>query len=108
MSPYLVNNSFSPFFGPQGSYTLGNLASYALDISTAKDVIAGVQFAQSNSIRLTIKNTEYEYPRRSAGAGSLGLWMRDLDNIDFFNYSSPFYTGPAVHIGGYVPMNGVN
>ncbi|CAD6447676.1 8f032bd2-a3c3-4e47-8cb5-2f797df00e18 [Sclerotinia trifoliorum] len=102
MSPYWMNNSCSPFFGPRGSCTLGNLASYALDISTAKDVIAGVQFAQSNNIRLTIKNTGHDYLGRSAGAGSLGLWMRNLDNIDFFNYSSPFYTGPAVHIGAGV------
>ncbi len=70
MSPYWMNNSCDPFFGPSGACTLGNLASYAINVASAQDVIAGVCFASSNNIRLTIKNTGHDYLGRSSGAGS--------------------------------------
>ncbi|TVY12592.1 FAD-linked oxidoreductase patO, partial [Lachnellula arida] len=102
MSPYWMNNSCSPFLGPNGSCMLGNLASYALDVNSAEDAIAGIRFAQDNNIRLTIKNTGHDFLGRSAGAGSLALWTHNLDEIAFVNYSSPLYTGPAVRIGAGV------
>lgn len=102
MSPYWMNNSCDPFFGPSGACTLGNLASYAIDVTGAQDVIAGVSFASSNNIRLTIKNTGHDYLGRSAGAGSLALWTHNLKNITFLNYSSAHYTGPAARLGAGV------
>ncbi|KAM3081037.1 hypothetical protein ACMFMF_002952 [Clarireedia jacksonii] len=81
---------------------LGNLASYAINISDARDVINGLEFAKKNNIRLTIKNTGHDYLGRSAGAGSLALWTHNLDEITFINYSSPLYTGPAYRIGAGV------
>ncbi|PQE22275.1 FAD binding domain-containing protein [Rutstroemia sp. NJR-2017a WRK4] len=105
MSPYWLNNSCSPFLGPNGSCTLGNLASYALNVSGPADVIAGLEFVRKNNMRLTIKNTGHDFLGRSTGAGSLGLWMHNLDEITFLDYSSPFYTGPSYRIGAGVGYN---
>ncbi|TGO43170.1 hypothetical protein BHYA_0003g01240 [Botrytis hyacinthi] len=52
---------------------LGNLASYALNISLASDVTTSLKFAREYSIRLTIKNTGHDFFGRSTGAGSLAL-----------------------------------
>lgn len=109
MSPYWQNNSCNPFLRAQNSKTqststctLGNLASYALNITSISDIITGLQFAQKNNIRLTIKNTGHDFLGRSTGAGSLALWTHNLKSISFLNYTSSFYTGPAVHIGAGV------
>ncbi|KAK6598450.1 FAD binding domain-containing protein [Botrytis cinerea] len=104
MSPYWLNNSCSPFLGSNTSSicALGNLASFALNVSSASDVIAALKFARESNIRLTIKNTGHDFLGRSTGAGSLALWMHNLKDINFLNYSSSLYTGPAVHIGAGV------
>lgn len=114
MAPYWQNNSCNPMVATNtGTNTnntdtyntciLGNLASYALNISHVGDVISGLKFARENNIRLTIKNTGHDFLGRSTGAGSLALWMHNLDDIDFFNYSNnALYTGPAVRIGAGV------
>ena len=97
-----MNNSCSPFTGPNGSCTLGNLASYAINVSDAATVAAGIQFAQEKNLRLSIKNTGHDYIGRSNGEGSLGLWTHNLKNISFLNYRSLGYTGPAVKLGAGV------
>lgn len=102
MSPYWMNNSCSPFSGPDGTCTLGNLAPYAINVSSAADAIAGIKFAQAHNIRLTIKNTGHDFLGRSAGEGSLALWTHNMKDITFLNYSSPSYKGPAARIGAGV------
>ncbi|KAK7935168.1 fad fmn-containing isoamyl alcohol oxidase protein [Apiospora marii] len=99
VSSFWQNNSCSPFFGPNGTCVLGQLASYAIDVENKDDAIAGIQFAEANNIRLTIKNTGHDYLGRSTGAASLALWTRNLKEMDFFHYSGPDYTGPAVRVG---------
>ncbi|KAK4214115.1 hypothetical protein QBC37DRAFT_421731 [Rhypophila decipiens] len=102
MSPYWQNNSCSPFLGPTGTCSLGNLASYAIKVTSAADVIAGIVFATAKNIRLTIKNTGHDFLGRSAGAGSLALWTHHLQEITFFRFSSTGYSGPAVRLGAGV------
>ena len=36
---------------------------------------------------------------KSTRAGSLSLWMHDVQSISFFDYSGPYYTSPAATIG---------
>ncbi|KAI0436305.1 hypothetical protein F4803DRAFT_239968 [Xylaria telfairii] len=102
MSLYWTNNSCSAFTSSSEVCSLGNIAPYALNISSATDVISGVQFAQEHNIRLTIKNTGHDFLGRSAGASSLALWMHNLKNITFLDYSSAAYSGPAVRVGAGV------
>lgn len=107
MSPYWQNNSCSPFLGSNGTCNLGNLASYAINVSDAASVAAGVRFAQKKNIKLTIKNTGHDFLGRSAGEGSLALWTRNLKDMSFFNYSSTHYTGPAARIGAGIQAHEV-
>ncbi|KAG6368282.1 hypothetical protein INS49_002486 [Diaporthe citri] len=51
-----------------GSCTLGNLASYAIDVRNADQVIAGVRFAKEKNIRLTIKSTGHDFCGNIASA----------------------------------------
>ncbi|APA08512.1 hypothetical protein SS1G_02212 [Sclerotinia sclerotiorum 1980 UF-70] len=102
MSPYWLNNSCSPFTSVNASCTLGNMASYAINVSSADDIIAGLKFATQNNIRVTIKNTGHDYMGRSNGEGSLALWTHNLKDISFLNYTSANYNGPAAKVGAGV------
>ncbi|KUI65223.1 6-hydroxy-D-nicotine oxidase [Cytospora mali] len=105
MSPYWLNDTCSPYLGPSGSCTEGNLAVYAIDVSEASDIIAGVQFAKEKNIRLVLKNTGHDYLGRSSGKGSLALWTHNLKGVSFFNYTSSFYTGPAAKVGAGIEVS---
>ncbi|KAJ2994638.1 hypothetical protein NUW58_g1502 [Xylaria curta] len=102
MSPLFLRDSCSPYTDPSAPCTLGNLASYAVNVSRAEDVKAAVKFVKEKNIRLTIKNTGHDYLGRSTGKGSLALWTHNLKEISFTNYTSPQYTGPAIKIGAGV------
>ncbi|KAH9844887.1 FAD-binding domain-containing protein [Teratosphaeria destructans] len=109
MSPYWLNNSCSPYTpyasaDGSGPCTLGNLAQYAIRVEHAADVVAGVSFAQRHNVRLTIKNTGHDAQGRSAGAGSLGLWMHNLKDITFPDYSSPRYQGRAARMAAGIQV----
>ncbi|OGM43517.1 hypothetical protein ABOM_008058 [Aspergillus bombycis] len=109
MSPYWLNNSCSPYApyasaDGAGTCTLGNLAPYAIRVTGADDVVAGINFARQHNLRLTIKNTGHDVQGRSAGAGSLGLWMHNLKDISFIDYSSPKYRGKAARIGAGIEV----
>lgn len=107
MARYWTNNSCNPFFGPNGTCSLGNLAVFAIRIEDAEDAVAGVNFAQDNNIRLTVKNTGHDYLGRSGGEGSLGLWTHGLKDITFQNYTSTNYTGPAAKLGAGVEFDDI-
>ncbi|GAW17838.1 hypothetical protein ANO14919_073050 [Xylariales sp. No.14919] len=96
------NSSCNPLFGPNGTCELGNLASYAINISSSEDAVAAVKFASQNNIRLTIKNTGHDYLGRSTGQGSLALWTHNLKDVSFINYTDGGYSGPAVRVGAGV------
>lgn len=98
-----MNRSCSPFDASSGSCTLGNLASFAINVQKASDVIAGVNFAQQNNIRLVVKNTGHDFLGRSTGEGALALWTHNLKDTTFIsNYRSSGYSGTAMRIGAGV------
>ncbi|KAM7211559.1 hypothetical protein V8F06_013056 [Rhypophila decipiens] len=103
--PYWDNNTCHPFV-PLGtdvsSCGIGNLAVYAINVSDAATVAAGMKFARQKNIRLVIKNTGHDFLGGSQGLGSLALWTHNLKDIKFLNYTSATYNGPAVKIGAGV------
>lgn len=103
--PYWDNNTCHPFV-PLGTDVsacgIGNLAVYAINVSDAATAAAGIKFARQKNIRLVIKNTGHDFLGGSQGAGSLALWTHNLKDIEFLNYSSTTYNGPAVKIGAGV------
>lgn len=103
MSPYWLNDTCSPYTAPDAACNQGNLAVYAINVSSAADVAAGLAFARAHNIRLTVKNTGHDYIGRSSGAGSLALWMHNLKDISFVaNYTSAAYSGPAARVAAGV------
>ncbi|ATY63301.1 FAD-type 2 [Cordyceps militaris] len=102
MSPFWANNSCTPFTGPAAPCLQGNYASYAINVSSAADVVAGLQFARQSNVRVQVKNTGHDYLGRSTGQGSLALWTHNLKTIRFLNYTSDRYTGPAAKLGAGV------
>ncbi|KAI0423731.1 hypothetical protein F5Y09DRAFT_336347 [Xylaria sp. FL1042] len=97
----LTSNTLSiGFFALSGSCTLGNLPSYAINVSSAEDVVAGVRFAEKNNIRLVIKNTGHDFLGRSSGEGALSLWTHNIKQTAFIpKYKGSTYRGPAMRIG---------
>ncbi|KAH7324398.1 putative isoamyl alcohol oxidase [Stachybotrys elegans] len=103
INPYFQNQSCNAFYGvPDTPCELGNLASYSINVTSAEDVIAGVQFAREKDIRLVVKNTGHDYSGRSTGKGALSLWTHNLQNYtiyDSYHSADSNYTGPAVKLG---------
>ncbi|KAI0973506.1 FAD binding domain protein [Xylaria arbuscula] len=89
----------NPFTDPASVCTVGNYVDYTINVSSAADVAAGLNFAQKNNIRIVIKNTGHDYLGKSTGRNGLGLWTHNLDSIHFLNYSSSAYNGPAMKMG---------
>jgi len=49
-----------PYPPIEKSCELGNYVSYSINVTGADDVVAGIEFAKANNIRLVIKNTGHE------------------------------------------------
>lgn len=107
MSPYWLNNTCPPFLGlsvdANSPCTLGNLASYAINVDGPETAIAGLRFAKEHNIRLSIKNTGHDYIGRSNGKGSLALWTHNLKQTTVIkNYNTSDYNGPVLKAGAGV------
>jgi FAD/FMN-containing dehydrogenase len=61
MQAYFANQSCDPFTTPWTPCRLGNYVSYAVNVTGAADVAAALHFAQTNNIRVVIRNTGHEY-----------------------------------------------
>ena len=55
--------------------------AYVIEAASTADVQAGVQFAKSTGVRLSIKGTGHDYPGRSHGPGSLEIWTHRLKGL---------------------------
>ncbi|KAL1872947.1 hypothetical protein Daus18300_004085 [Diaporthe australafricana] len=97
------NQSCDPFTPASEPCELGNYASYSINVTGVEDVLAGIQFAKENNIRLVIKNTGHDFMGKSTGKGSLSLWTHYLNESNIIpEYASSYYDGPAVKVGAGV------
>lgn len=60
MDPYWQNQSCDPFTARSSVCSLGNYVDFTVNVSSASDVVAGLQFAQKHNVRILIKNTGHE------------------------------------------------
>lgn len=60
VAPYFQNQSCDPFTPQSSACKVGTYPSYAIKVTKASDARAGMAFAQSNNVRLVIKNTGHE------------------------------------------------
>ena len=95
-----------------GTCALGRQPLYAVNATTEGDIVAAVQFAARNNIRVVIKETGHDILGRSEGGSSLLIWTRYLRNgIEYLDSYHPSctptcnataWTGAAIGInGGY-------
>ena len=61
MSPIFLNQSCDPYTPEAQPCLVGNYVVYSVNVTSAADVAAGLQFAQERNIRLVVKNTGHEY-----------------------------------------------
>ncbi|KAL3470777.1 FAD binding domain-containing protein [Aspergillus californicus] len=64
--------------------SLGRLAAYYVDVRQPTHISAALQFARKNNIRISIKNTGHDFYGRSSVPGSLAIWTKNLDTLDFY------------------------
>ncbi|PYH83210.1 FAD-binding domain-containing protein [Aspergillus uvarum CBS 121591] len=103
LSPWFQNQSCVPFTDQSTPCELGNYASYSINVTGPRDIVAGLSFAQSNNVRLTIKNTGHDENGKGTGKGALSLWTHNLKDKRFLPaYRSSYYNGPAVQLGAGV------
>ncbi|KAI0259514.1 hypothetical protein BC834DRAFT_1028892 [Gloeopeniophorella convolvens] len=72
----------------------GMVPLYAINATTAQHIQAGVQFAQANSLRVSIKSSGHDYLGRSTAKNSLLLWTAHFQDD----------LGPAVTVGSGVGL----
>ena len=102
MAPFFANRSCDPFQPRSAQCVLGTYVQYAVNVSTASDVAAGIKFAKTRNIRLVVRNTGHDYNGKSTGAGALGIWMAHLKGIEFKDWTDKHYTGKAIKMGAGV------
>ncbi|KAJ3531215.1 hypothetical protein NM208_g8974 [Fusarium decemcellulare] len=102
MAPWFANQSCDPFQPQSRSCELGNYVRYAVEATSANDIVNTINFARNNNIRFVIRNTGHDYNGRSTGAGALSVWTHRLKDIQFKDYNSNGYRGKAVKLGAGV------
>ncbi|KAL9003922.1 MAG: hypothetical protein Q9188_003238 [Gyalolechia gomerana] len=102
MAPFYANQSCDPFTPEEQPCTLGNYVDFAINVTEPSDIAKGLAFAKRHNVRLVVRNTGHDYYGKSTGAGALAIWTHFLKNLEFINYTSPYYTGKAVKMGAGV------
>ncbi|KAL5041764.1 hypothetical protein BDW71DRAFT_201098 [Aspergillus fruticulosus] len=62
----------------RGECSLGPSPVYTINATEPDELAAGISFARANNVRLVIRNTGHDLLGKSAGYGSLQIWMRYL------------------------------
>lgn len=102
MQAYFANQTCDPFSDRSIPCTLGNYVSYSVKATEAWDVIAALEFAKAENIRVLARNTGHDFLGRSTGAGALAIWTQGLKNITFGQWSDKYYSGPSATVGAGV------
>ncbi|KAJ5506052.1 FAD linked oxidase N-terminal [Penicillium expansum] len=108
MSAAVANETCDAFTPRSKPCTLGAMVRYAVNASSPDDFVQTIRFSQERNIRLVIRNTGHDYAGKSTGAGALSIWTHSLKEIDFLNYTSAHYTGPAVRMTAGIQGTDIN
>ena len=92
-------NIRNPFFlgdQPGGTQVSGWLdawtpapSAYAINARSTGDVVAGVNFARDNRLRLVVKGTGHSYQGTSNAPDSLLIWTRAMNQVTLHDGSRP-------------------
>ncbi|KAI1819121.1 FAD/FMN-containing isoamyl alcohol oxidase MreA [Xylaria intraflava] len=96
------NNSCNPWLDADVPCTIGYQVAYAINVTTAGDIAAGIKFAKDNNIRLVVRNTGHDYLGRSTGAHGLAIWTHYFNSMKQITYKGTGYNGTALKLGAGV------
>ncbi|KUJ11049.1 FAD-binding domain-containing protein [Mollisia scopiformis] len=83
--------------------TIGGYAAYSINVTNVAQIQLALNFARNLNLRLVVRNTGHDFADKSVGAGSLSLWTRNLDSLEFYkDYTYGSYSGPAFVMGAGV------
>ncbi|KAF1932822.1 FAD-binding domain-containing protein [Didymella exigua CBS 183.55] len=102
MQAYFATQECDPFGDRAKPCTLGNYVAYSVKATEAWDIVAALEFAKAENIRVLARNTGHDFLGRSTGAGALAVWTQGLKNITFGQWSDKYYTGSSVTVGAGV------
>ncbi|KAK1460253.1 FAD binding domain-containing protein [Colletotrichum melonis] len=102
MQSYFANQSCDPFTDRTLPCLLGNYVNYAVEVTSAQDVVETINFARENNIRFLVRNTGHDHLGRSTGAGALAAWTHKLKEITVTTWSDDLWSGPAIKMGAGV------
>ncbi|KAI1125426.1 hypothetical protein F5Y10DRAFT_9932 [Nemania abortiva] len=103
MNGYYQHQSCDPFAFLDKPCELDNYAVYSINVTGADDVVAGLDFAARQNVRLVVHNTGHDYTGKSTGRGSLSLWTHNLKTMEIIQrYNGSTYSGPAIKLGAGV------
>ena len=105
----------NPYSIDHPSCTLGNLASYVVNVTTDNQVAASVKFAAKYSLRFRVKNSGHGYSGKFTEAGAFTVWTYYLQGVQLIKNFVPqnckpnavdpinvFLAGSGVNVGGLV------
>ncbi|PVH94758.1 FAD binding domain protein [Periconia macrospinosa] len=107
-APFFADQSCDPFAPPSSPCSIGTYVQYTVRAAGASDYRATIEFAKSNNIRLTIRNSAHDYFGKVTGAGAIAIWTHHLKDINVFDYASKHYTGKAAKVGAGVSMSEIS
>ncbi|KAF6844099.1 FAD binding domain-containing protein (isoamyl alcohol oxidase) [Colletotrichum musicola] len=102
MQSFFANQSCDPFTDRTTPCLIGNYVNYAVEVTSAQDVVETVNFARENNIRFLVRNTGHDHLGRSTGAGALAAWTHKLKDISVTEWSDDLWNGPAMKMGAGV------
>ncbi|KAI1178916.1 FAD-binding domain-containing protein [Nemania sp. FL0916] len=105
LAPWFQNQSCTPFEPETSSCRLGNYASYSINVTSSQDIVAGIEFAKKENVRLVVKNSGHDLQGKSTGKGALSLWTYNLKDMELIPaYRSSYYNGPAIKVGAGIQI----
>ncbi|KAI1819609.1 FAD binding domain protein [Xylaria intraflava] len=115
MAAAVADEKCDPFTSRELPCEPGPDVTYSVNATGPEDFAKAMAFAQSKNIRLVIRNTGHDYMGKSTGKYALSIWTHHLKNTSYVNYTSSYYTGPAMKLGAgiqveeaYVAANSYN
>ncbi|KLO14030.1 FAD-binding domain-containing protein [Schizopora paradoxa] len=85
----------------------GNVPIFAVNASSISDIQAGVNFARTHNLKLSVKASGHDFLGRSTAKGSLMLWTHYFRNITFDDdfVVGNNSVGNTMTVGSGVPLN---
>lgn len=87
----VLDSSVSPApMPPSGSScNQGSVPSAYIEVESAADVVAALEFVREKDIPLSVKNSGHDYMVRNSGKGTLGLWVHKLQDMTYHDSFVP-------------------